>query len=240
MFWQRKKPQNVLQEFDTQLQAIAATRLRSLILFGSHASGEAQLEHSDLNVLAVFDHLDYDLLCVIGPVLRRWQKTKNPAPVLLEENELPQFARAFPIEFLDIKDHHRVLAGQDVLTTLAVDQKNLRAQIEHDLALHQLRLRQALALAHNQRLHVRHLLSESIPSVLTLLRAVLRLYEDVPRLSKLDAALRLAERLHLDASPLRRLADTAFRRQTDNLRDISCHYLALLESVLHHLEQSQP
>ena len=48
----------------------------------------------------------------------------------------------FAIEFHDIRQHHRILFGKDVVTPLVVDDSFYRAQVEHELRAKMLRLRQ--------------------------------------------------------------------------------------------------
>ncbi|PYP53685.1 MAG: hypothetical protein DMD45_00980 [Gemmatimonadetes bacterium] len=45
--------------------------------------------------------------------MRVWTKGGHPAPLILTEREWRESADAFPIEYEDMRDAHRLLAGRD-------------------------------------------------------------------------------------------------------------------------------
>ena len=157
-------------------------------------------------------------------------------PVFVQKSEIALYAEALPIEFLDMQDHHKVIYGSNPLDGLRVDRSNLRAQCLQELALKQLKLRQALLLIETDSKKVRNVLLDSLPSVLTLYRAVLRLEAEVPKGQKIMAAKELALRAGLDGDCLERLWNNHIRRQTDNVQDVAHQYLNGLERTLAYLE----
>lgn len=238
VFKHKKSPEHDLKELVEALQGALGTHLKSVVLFGSLASGEFHEEHSDVNVLIVTD-LSYDILHQMSPAFRRWMDKGHVMPVLVAPPEWADFARAFPIEFHDMLDHHRVIYGEDPLTGLSVSAHYLQAQCEHELALKQLKLRQAVTMVGGQAPKLRQLLIDSWPSVLSLLRGVLRLEEKMAKLSKLEAAKRLAERVGFDPTCLEGVEGMRFRRETDNVDDIATHYLEILEKVLAYVRRKR-
>ena len=236
LFKGKKNPQHDLEELIQALQKQSGIRLKSIVLFGSMASGEFQDSHSDINLLIVIDDAALPSLESLSKVLQPWIGQGHTLPILLTVGELPAFSRALPIEFLDILDHHRIVAGENVLQNLSVDSQHLRAHCEQQLALILLKLRQAVAVAGGNEAKIRELLMHSIPSVLTLYRAILRLKEKVGKMSKIEAAERLARLAGIDAGELRQLQEFHFSRQTDNLQDFMGHYLAEVEKVFTYLQ----
>ena len=79
---------------------------------------------------------------------------------------------------------------------------------------------------------LRALLLESLPSVLTLYRAALRLEAEVPKGAKITAARELSERAQFDGDCLERLWNNHIRRQTDNVQDIALRYLDGIERAI--------
>ncbi len=231
-FKPKKSPERDLQELTHALQAGAGPRLKSVVLFGSMASEEFQNERSDINVLALFDDVDAEIFHSIGPALKKWLEKGHVPPILLGQKEVATFAQVFPIEFLDMQDHHRVLYGENPLTGLKVDTAHLRFQCRHELSLHFLKLRQAIAAGQGNAKKVRPALVHSLPSVLTLFRAILRLEGPIPKLKKIEAAERLAKKIGFDPSCLRRINDLHIHRQADNLEDLANLYLQTIEKVL--------
>jgi len=244
MFWwqsffkRKKNPQHDLEEFIQGLQKQAGSHLKSVVLFGSMASGEFQPSHSDINVLLVIDDAAIPALENLSKPLQRWAAKGHTPPILLAAGELPAFSRALPIEFLDILDHHRIVAGQNVLENFSVDSQFLRAHCEQQMALMLVKLRQAVALAGGHEARIRELLLHSVPSALTLYRAILRLKEKLGKMSKIEAAERLARLAGIDAGELRQLQEFHFSRKTDNVRDLLGHYLANMEKVYAYLLKS--
>jgi predicted nucleotidyltransferase len=221
----RQSAEHDLSEFLNALKAALDQHLSSLVLFGSMASSEFREIHSDVNLLVVLNQVSGDEIAALAGPLHRWLKRGHVAPLVLSATELPAVARDHPIEFLDILDHHRILFGSDVLAGLTVDRRYLRAQCEHDLSLLVLKVRQGLAAAGGDKTKQRSLVTQSLPSAMALFRAAVRLEEDVPKLSKIDAVQRLAAKVELDTSKLQ-----------DPVEPVS-DYLAQIEKVLEYLRR---
>jgi len=236
-FKPRRSPEKDLTELIQGLTKSLGAHLQSVVLFGSMASGEFHAEHSDVNVMVVLDDSAFVEIISMTEPLRRWTRKGHILPIIVRSNEVRNLARSLPIEFLDMLDHHRTLHGDDPLAGLSVDPRNLRAQCEHELTLHFLKMRQGLALVGKDEKKIRSLLIHSLPSVLAVFRNVLRLEEKVPKLSKIEAAALLAKRVGFDAEELRRLHESRFSRSTDNLDDLLIHYLDTIEKVVDYLHR---
>ena len=228
-FFNKRNPEKDLNVLVESLKTLIANDLKSVILFGSYGGDEFHSQHSDVNVMVVAG-MAPDVLKKMEPALERWLRRGHAAPVLVAPHELPGFARAFPIEFLDMQDRHRVLQGDDPLASLSVDRQHLRAQCEHDLALIQLRLRQSSASGDARAL--RAVLFKSQTSLLTLLNAMARLEGMGPQRDRIKAAEQLAERFHWDIAVLKRLQELKHKDVRADLNDLTTQSLKLLESVL--------
>src|SRR4051812_9639228 len=108
-------------------QALPA-ELVSVILYGSAATGDHQDKFSDYNVLCVLSRIAPEQLRATEPVFRWWREQGNPAPLLLTEDEIRSSADCFAIEFHDIREHHRMLYGKDVVADLEIANTFYRAQ----------------------------------------------------------------------------------------------------------------
>jgi hypothetical protein len=150
-------------------------RLVSVILYGSAAAGDHQSRFSDLNVFCVLRHLTPKELEDSEPVFRWWRGLGNPAPLLMTEEETRSSAECFPIEFQDMKEHRKVLHGQDVIAGMEVDRRYWRAQLEHDLRVKLLRLRQQAAGLLSDRDRLLRLCVDSVSTFLVLGRHALLL-----------------------------------------------------------------
>ncbi len=165
----------ILNQLVEKLQDAHGKRLRSVILYGSGATGEMHGAHSDLNVLCVLEGVTPGDLGAAESVFQWWRDKGNPAPLLLSSEELRTSADCFAIEFHDIAERHKVLFGEDAARTLVIDDRFYRAQVEHELRAKQLRLRQkAAGVLANRELLLR-LMTDSVSTFCVLGRHALRL-----------------------------------------------------------------
>src|SRR5712692_11281917 len=115
-----------LSELVEKLKQAAGGNLKSVVLYGSAASGDFQPKHSDLNILCVLERLDGAELAKLNPTAAWWARKGHPAPLVFTPEELHRLADVFAIELLDIQASRRVLDGEDVL-----DGKSTRLQSSH-------------------------------------------------------------------------------------------------------------
>ncbi len=164
-----------------KLRAVAGPELKSVVLYGSAASGHFQPGHSDLNVLCVIAQREATLIDRLSGPAKWWMRKGLPAPLIFTQEELRRSADVFAIELLDIKANHRVLWGEDVFRDLEVPMRLHRVQVEHELRSKLVRLRQRYLAAAGDRGQMLELMSASLSSLLTLFRhALLSLGQPVP------------------------------------------------------------
>ncbi|MBI4546152.1 MAG: nucleotidyltransferase domain-containing protein, partial [Gemmatimonadetes bacterium] len=121
--------------------------LRSVLLYGSVARGEAAPGVSDINVLVLFERVDGGVLLRASPLARRWARAGNTAPLVMSWGEWQRAADAFAIEVADMQDAHEVLHGADPLEGVVVDRGAVRLQVERELRGKLVQLREGLLLA---------------------------------------------------------------------------------------------
>jgi predicted nucleotidyltransferase len=199
--------EKLLNQLTGKLQAGFGERLVAVVLYGSAAAGDHQAGYSDLNILCVLDRVTSAELKAAEPVFRWWRGQGNPAPLLLGEREVSTSTDCFAIEFHDILERHRILHGRDVLAGLAVDDRNYRAQVEHELRAKLLRLRQKASGVLSDEDHLRRLLLDSLSTFCVLFRHALRLRGVDPGVKKRDILARAREVFAMDSSPFEQLLD---------------------------------
>src|SRR6266699_1874770 len=102
-----------VERFAEAVAAALGDRLVALLLYGSAARGTHVPDRSDVNTLLICDAVDEDLFARLERPVRDWVKAGHPAPLILTEREWQTSADAFPIEYEDIREAHRLLAGRD-------------------------------------------------------------------------------------------------------------------------------
>ena len=166
--------------FAQQVGQALGNRLVSLLLYGSAVRGSHVPDRSDVNTLLICDTADDELFARIEPVVRSWARAGHPAPLILTEAEWRASTDAFPIEYEDMRQHHRVLAGRDPWPGISVQREHVRRQLEHELMGKLVRLRQAYAALRGDPKRLAQVIAGSAAGFFTMLRATLRLAGKTP------------------------------------------------------------
>ncbi|MGB6199712.1 MAG: hypothetical protein WA871_08550 [Candidatus Acidiferrales bacterium] len=222
-----------LSDLVDEFQRAAGSNLRSLVLYGSAAGGEFHEEHSDLNVLGVFERLDAAALQRLHPVVEVWIGKGHPAPLLLTVAELHSAADIYAIEFLDIVARRRTLSGEDFFASLEVPMTLHRHQVERELRVSVLRLRQAALRAGAGDTQLAKLMLDSVAAFCVLFRhALIALGEKAPD-SRRESSRRLAASLGFDSAPIETVLDVRESRQPPKslTAGVFADYLAAVSAV---------
>ena len=195
-----EKTEKFLKKFTDEIYGVLGARMRTLLLYGSQASGEAAKKHSDYNFLLVVDGLKFEDLKALEKISFKLLKG-NPPPLVFSTELFKSSTDVFPIEFLDMQETHRILTGEDPFHNMEIDLKNLRHECEFELKGKLLKLRQGYIASAGKAADVRNLLIGSISSFLVLLRNVVRLAGQKPPFRKLDALNALAPLVKIDTTP---------------------------------------
>jgi predicted nucleotidyltransferase len=194
--------QKLITELTERLTKTFSDRLVSVVLYGSAAAGEYDERFSDINVLCVLTQVTPMELRDSEAIFRWWRQKGNPAPLLLSEQEVQTSADCFPIEFHDMQERRRILAGTDLIESLPLDDRYYRAQVEYQLRAKLLRLRQKAAGVLNDKALLRRLLMDSVSTFCVLFRHALKLTGHSPNYCRRDIVDEAGRRFGIDQSPL--------------------------------------
>jgi hypothetical protein len=196
-----------LDQLVEKLRQALTTDLVSVILYGSAAVGDHNEKFSDYNVLCVLAQVTPTQLRVTEPVICWWREQGNPAPLLLTEHEIHSSADCFAIEFHDIREHHKILFGADVVSGLQIDTVFYRAQVEHDLRAKLLRLRQKASGILSDNDVLRRLMVDSVSTFCVLFRHALILHNVVAPSKKRETIQAAGQQFGIDTAPFLTLLD---------------------------------
>ncbi|HZU32344.1 MAG TPA: hypothetical protein VFB79_14600, partial [Candidatus Angelobacter sp.] len=195
---QQQLGQRQITEFVEKLKSAASDNLVNLTVYGSAVSEEFHPEFSDINLLCVLREASASSLQALAPVICWWTAQKFPAPLVFSQQEIPEAAKVFPIEMLDIRQQHHVLFGKDIFADLNVPLDRHRFQLEHDLRTKLLLLRQHYLLANGDQKRIGWLMLDSISNFATLFRhALLALRLEAPK-TKSEVIEQLALKIQFD------------------------------------------
>jgi len=173
---------SVALDFTARLEEIYAESLIAVLLYGSAAREDYRTGVSDLNLLVILRELDLVQLRLAAAITADWVSAGNPPPLMLSEAEWLTSADVFPLEYSDIRDAHIILAGRSPFEGTRIQREHLRLQVEHELRSGKIQLREAYLVGAQSTEQMGRLLLRSLPSFLTLYRAVLLLAgRPVPR-----------------------------------------------------------
>ena len=231
-----------LAELVSRLKEAAGKNLESVVLYGSAASGAYRPGSSDLNVLCTLVTMDVRELQLIAPVVHWWtHDEKEPPPLFFLTEELHRSTDVFAIESLDLKRAHRVLFGKDPVAGLHVPMNLHRVQVERDLRLLLLRLRQHALLAGKNELEYVATLRKTISSAVTLLRHTLLAFDEEPPTDVPSLFARVAALTGADAAAFQTIHDhhegRGLGRDSFSAYD---HYIHALEKVITALDERVP
>jgi hypothetical protein len=195
----------VVQQLAEKLQKAYGDRLVSVVLYGSAASGDHHAKFSDYNVLCVLSRITTRELAASETIFQWWREQGSPSPLLLTEQEVETSTDCFAIEFHDIQQHHQLLFGKDVISSLVVERTFYRAQVEHDLRAKLLRLRQKASGMLSDADLLRRLLLDSVSTFCVLFRHALILHGAEGPAAKREVIARASERFGFDPQPFDQL-----------------------------------
>jgi hypothetical protein len=228
-------PEKQLSEFVRRLRQAAGENLQSAFLYGSAAGGEFHPEFSNLNLLCIVHDLSFSVLLSLAPAVDWWAQQKHSAPLIFTRAELERSAGVFAIEFLDMQQRHRLLFGDDVLSSLRIPMRLHNAQLEYELREKLILLRQSALPAAGNSKRLWELLLRSLPAFTTLFRhALIALGEPVPE--SIRAALQaLSARISFSPSAFLQVLDIRegkLDRERLDVGDVFSRYLAAAQQVI--------
>lgn len=164
-----------LTQFTQELRELLGDQLLAVVLYGSAAGENFVPGSSDLNIAIVVQCMEFAILKKLQPHMEPWHKRGFAVPLIVDRNFLNHSRDVFPMEYLDIKEQHRTLWGEEVFSTLPVGGEHLRFLAEHEVRSRLLRL-QALYLERaGEPPRLRQILLDSLKTFVTLMRHLLRL-----------------------------------------------------------------
>lgn len=193
-----EQTQKLLQAYSKDVKGAFGDELEGLLLYGSAVRGEFLPGRSNLNLLFVVTGYDAAILKRYASVHQRWSKEGIIVPLFLTDQEIHSSSGLFPLEFLEIQEHHRVLGGRDPFVGFHVDARRVGDAVVQGLAGHALRLRQRFAEAGGANDAVTILLPLAVTSTIPLLRGIERM-RGWPVLTQSDAVIKdVGDRLQTD------------------------------------------
>ncbi|HVM96288.1 MAG TPA: hypothetical protein VMT89_07855 [Candidatus Acidoferrales bacterium] len=169
------KTEKALAKLTEGVREVFGNDLVSFLLYGSAAGDDFVVGRSDLNCAIILERITHAHLKKLHAHLANWHKLGMAVPLLLDRKFLENGRDVFPMELHDMQAQHRLLAGEDVISALQIDGRNLRYQAEHEARSKLLRLRALYAEVGADRSRLEGLLLDSVKTFVILMRNLSRL-----------------------------------------------------------------
>ncbi len=171
----------MFEELIKEMKNLIGNNLISVVKFGSE--GEPN------NLLLVLNKLDFDILNEIKPMIIKHRKRNNIVPLIFTKEELFDGADVFPLGFLDIKQPHTTLDGEEIIDKIKFDKKHVRRQLEFEFRSKLIHLRENyIGIKSNKEL--KNLLISAVPTLMPLFYGLLFL-KNVKAPTNLDELFKL-------------------------------------------------
>jgi hypothetical protein len=150
------------------LQHIFSERLHAVVAYGAPGASPAPS-------LAIVQSISAADLDECAARIATWHRAGCRTPLLLTQEEFSGSLDAFPIEYGEILDTHRVVHGVNPFTGLTIRVEDLRRECETLVKSHLLHLRENYVECRGRQSEVSALVAEAAPAFVLILRRLARL-----------------------------------------------------------------
>lgn len=226
------KPAEYAQTAVDEYKKLFGGDCTAIILYGSAAGGDFNPKTSDVNLLIILSSMEPQLIAKSAAVQAKLFKLRFAQPLFLDKYYIEHSADSYPMEFLEMKNCHQVLFGEDILAPVTIDPAHLRLQVERELKGKYLHLVHEFTNAKKSRKALHGLIELSLKSFAPVFRALLFIQgHPVPQnrkhlLSAIETALALQDR------PLQNAADALVKGSVAELERSFHPYAASVKQLI--------
>lgn len=225
------------EDFIEDLKRTHGENLRSVILYGSAATGEFIPFESDYNLLVALERITPEDLRNAHSAVREWVRLGHPVPTYFTVAELIDSGDVFPIELHFMERARKVLYGEDVLAHVEISDENLRHQLEYELRSNLLRLRKRYIEVSTDGERLAGLMGASVSSFAADFRAMLLLKGSEPPVSKRAILKETSKTVGIDGDSFEKVLAIRENEAKEKMDAIAANklfaeYLGDIESVI--------
>jgi hypothetical protein len=191
----------VVETYCERLVSALGARVKAISVYGSATGPDYIPGKSNVNLVVVVDRPDQGLLASMLDIVKWGKKKRIVPPLVLTRQYIESSLDVFPIEFVEIKETHVLLMGEDHFTSLEASHEHLRLECESQLKAAVLRTRQSYLEVGLMKKGAEGVLHASLTSLIPVFRVMLRIKGvEVPR-RKLDVVNAVGEAFGVDPEP---------------------------------------
>ena len=208
----------------------------SIFIYGSAACDDYVKGSSDINSAIIFNNIGISELKKSLYMVNESIRHRINTPLFLTKDHIMTSLDTFPIEFIEMKENHIILYGENVLSDINIDLSNIRFVCEEQIKGKLIRMRQGYLEVGLRKKGIEALIKESFDSLFPVFRGLLRLKGITPFKSKKENIKALGEAFGVDTSVLFAVhADKQNDRKISNqdLESVFFQYIEQLEKLGH-------
>jgi predicted nucleotidyltransferase len=228
-------PDEVFNELTSDFQKAYGDKLEGIFLYGSGAKGQYVPGQSDLNFLVVLSPVGINALHYSLAIVEKWRKRNVAVPLVLTANYIKSALDTFPIEFLDMREFHQVVYGEDMLSDISIDTTDLRRQIERELRGKLIYLREGFLSTGMDREAMRRMVASSVPAFTAIFAALLFLKNQEAVRSRSEIVEQVCDIFGLDVAILKNILNVrsdSWRGSTVQLQELTQRYISEIRKLV--------
>ena len=228
------QPQEVFVPLTQDYLKVFGGELVSLIVYGSAAAGSYVKGKADINLLVVLSPAGIKKLDAAFDTVKCWKKRKVATPLVITKVFIEASLDSYPIEFLNMKNSHILVYGENVLEQLNFKPEDLRLQIERELKGKLILLRQGYLETEGNTRQLKQLISRSFTAFISIFNALLYLKQESAPHKRRDTIKEVAKLFAVDAEVFLSCADIkegVDKLSGEEVTDVFKKYLHEVEKI---------
>ncbi|MFC1478146.1 hypothetical protein ACFL57_01645 [Candidatus Margulisiibacteriota bacterium] len=221
MFSKKIDIESIQQNIWNDLQKTASDNIISLVIYGPNQSGQYLSSATENNFLVITQQLAGPDLKQISALQKQWARKYNVYPLFLTKHDILTSADIFPIEFSNIKESYKTVAGEDVFRDIDIPLIHLRTQCEHSIKGKLIILRQGYL---EKPEDARSLITNSFPALMLVFKNILKLLGDPVPSDRSEIIKSLCARTNRDENVLNTIADIAYGKTKCSRHECVSHF----------------
>jgi len=225
---------NKIKPFLDDVLSKFKNKIHSIHITGSATNDDFDEKVSDVNSIIVLKEMDLQVLELLAPLGKKYNKHKVAAPLIMTPDYISTSLDVFPIEFLNFKLIHSTVMGKDILESMEFDRMDLRHQCERELKAKLIWLRQGYLSSMGDRKMLTDGFTGSITGYIPLFRGVISLLGKEPPViqSKVMASLSEATNINTEVfSKILKARHEKVKLSIDELNTIFEDYYTATEKI---------
>lgn len=232
--------QEIFQEIQKCYKNTFGDSLDSVYIYGSATTDDFQEKYSDINVALILKDISIKNLIKARHCVKLLRKRHVAAPLFLTKEYINDSLDSFPLEFLNIKTSHLLLAGEDFFEELVIQDNDIRLQAERELKGKLLLLRAALLENIDKKQILSNVVVNSFTAFIPVLKGIIFIMKsDIP-VSAVDIIRNAEEVCGIDLSSLHtalKIKNRALKFNSEDFVSFFENYIATVDQLAEYVDK---